>query len=273
MTSTGPFLRWAGGKSWLTKHLDIIVGDLNFNHYHEPFLGGAAIFFSIRHKKKAYLSDINSDLIDTYVAVRDQPQKVINKLIEFNNSEDDYYKVRGETFNDITERAAQFIFLNQTSYNGLYRVNKLGNYNVPYGFRKNWEYDIKRIHAASLLLKHANIKFGDFEANKYKIQCGDLVFIDPPYTVSHNNNGFIEYNKNLFSIQDQYRLSKYIDYIKKKDAYYILTNAAHEKIEEIFEKGDRRISLDRYSLIGGKESKRKKVSEYIFTNIQKGEIK
>jgi DNA adenine methylase len=209
-------LHWAGGKSWLIKHLEIIIGDLKFNHYHEPFLGGAAIFFSMEHKKKSYLSDINSDLIDTYIAVRDQPQKVINKLLEFNNSKDDYYLIRGGTFCDIAERAAQFIYLNQTSYNGLYRVNKLGKYNVPYGFRKNWEYNIQRINEASIVLKQANIKFGDFETNKYKIQRGDLIFIDPPYTVSHNNNGFIEYNKNLFSLQDQYRLSKYIDFIKIK---------------------------------------------------------
>ena len=93
------------------------------------------------------------------------------------------------------------------------------------------------------------------------------MFLDPPYTVSHNNNGFIKYNRNLFSLEDQKRLSKFIDYIKKKGAYYILTNAAHETVKEIFTKGDRLIELSRYSLIGGKESKREKVSEFIFTNI------
>ena len=110
----------------------------------------------------------------------------------------------------------------------------------------------------------------DFAARKYRIKTGDLVFLDPPYTVSHNQNGFIKYNQKLFSIKEQYRLSAYIDYIRKKGAYYVLTNAAHDTIFEIFDKGDRVITLDRNSLIGGKNSKRERISEYIFTNIPGG---
>lgn len=165
------------------------------------------------------------------------------------------------------ERAARFIYLNQTSYNGLYRVNRQGEYNVPYGFREQMVYDTDRIINASKQLRKTSISHGDFTINKYKIQQGDLVFLDPPYTVSHNNNGFIEYNQNLFSLDDQHRLSKYIDYVKKKNTYYILTNAAHNTIREIFDKGDRILELSRHSLIGGKNSDRKKITEYIFTNI------
>ena len=95
-----------------------------------------------------------------------------------------------------------------------------------------------------------------------------MVFLDPPYTVSHNKNGFIEYNQNLFSLEDQYRLKKYIDFIKNRGAYYILTNAAHDTIHDIFySNNDRLISLDRNSLIGGKKSKRGIIKEFIFTNI------
>lgn len=261
-----PFLRWAGGKSWLVKHLDEIIGDMQFPHYHEPFLGGGAIFLATRHTLRSYLSDANEDLIQTYIAVRDMPEGVIQFLEQFQNTETQYYTIRAERYDNPAQRAAQFIFLNQTSYNGIYRVNMQGQYNVPYGFR-NIKYDMQRILDASAALQNTNIKCGDFEVNKYIIKPGDLVFLDPPYTVSHNNNGFIKYNRHLFSLEDQYRLSRLIDYIKRKGAYYILTNAAHATIKQIFEKGDRRLELSRYSLIGGREAARQQVTEYVFTNI------
>ena len=262
-----PFVRWAGGKSWLVPHLTQLISAIDINHFHEPFLGGAAIFLALEHKKKSYLSDINDDLINAYIQIRDNPNQVIKILFAYQNTEDEYYRIRGLCFDDPIERAARFIFLNQTSYNGLYRVNRSGGYNVPYGFRESWHYDDKRVLQVSARLKKANIQCGDFEINKYKIKRHDLVFLDPPYTVSHNENGFIEYNKNLFSLDDQKRLCKFIEYIKRKDAYYILTNAAHPKIREIFGQEDQPIELMRHSLIGGKNSERKKITEYIFTNI------
>ncbi len=118
------------------------------------------------------------------------------------------------------------------------------------------------------MLKNTNISCGDFTINKYRIKERDLVFLDPPYTVSHNNNGFIEYNRDLFSLEDQHRLSIYIDYVKRKGAYYILTNAAHPSILNIFTKEeDRCVELKRNSLIGGRNAARQEVSEYVFTNI------
>ena len=185
------------------------------------------------------------------------------------NTKEDYYRIRDEITTDNTvENAARFLYLNQTSYNGLYRVNRKGKYNVPYGFRETWSYDVERIRVASAKLQNTRITTGDFEVNKYRIKANDLVFLDPPYTVSHNNNGFIAYNKNLFSLQDQHRLKKFIEYIKGKGAYYILTNAAHETIRDIFLKqGDRVVELQRNSLIGGRNATRAAISEYIFTNI------
>ena len=163
--------------------------------------------------------------------------------------------------------AARFIYLNHTSFNGIYRVNKNGDYNVPYGFRNVDYIEEEKIRSASSALQKANIFHGDFIDSLDNIKSGDLVFLDPPYTVSHNNNGFIKYNKTLFSLEDQIRLSKFIDSVKDKGAYYILTNAAHKIILEIFEKGDYCYELSRTSLIGGDKAKRGVVSEYIFTNI------
>lgn len=269
MPTIEPFVRWAGGKTWLIPHMPTIVGDLHIEHYHELFLGGGAIYFSMEHAKRSYLSDANSQLINTYIQVRDNPEELIEFFMQLPNTEDDYYRIRAEiTGDDTVENAARFLYLNQTSYNGLYRVNREGRYNVPYGFRANWVYDPERIRAASLRLQNTRISTGDFEVNKYRIKENDLVFLDPPYTVSHNNNGFIAYNQKLFSLEDQQRLKRFIEYIKAKGAFYILTNAAHETIREIFlTQGDRIVELQRNSLIGGRNAARAAISEYIFTNI------
>lgn len=264
-----PFLRWAGGKTWLIRDLSKIVNDnFVYNNYHEPFIGGGAMFLSLIHPKKVYLSDMNTDLINTYICIKNNPDKVISFLKTYENTEQFYYELRSKITDNEYEKAAQFIYLNQTSYNGLYRVNKKGEYNVPYGHRSKNFLEEEKLKKISCLLKSTNIKCGDFEIFKNEIEKNDLVFLDPPYTVSHNNNGFIKYNQQLFSLEDQVRLSKYIDYIKSVGGYYILTNAAHNEIDKIFDKGDRKLILRRPSLIGGKQSLRKYIEEYVFTNIE-----
>lgn len=267
-----PFVRWAGGKTWLLPHIPELLGNLHIEHYHEPFLGGGAVFFSLEHQKRSYLSDANIQLVNLYIQIRDNPEGLIALFQEMPNTEDDYYRIRAEfTSEETLANAARFLYLNQTSYNGLYRVNRAGQYNVPYGFRENWIYNLERIRVASRRLHNTRITAGDFEVNKYRIQENDLVFLDPPYTVSHNNNGFIAYNQNLFSLEDQRRLKRFIEYIKHKGAFYILTNAAHQTIRQIFlTPGDRIIELQRHSLIGGRNATRGEISEFIFTNIPEG---
>ena len=266
-TAIKPFLRWAGGKTWLLKHIKQITGETEFNNYHEPFLGGGAVFFSNTLIKIAFLSDLNEELINTYQVIKENPEEVISILKTYDNNEDFYYYLRKEKPIDKKVCAARFIYLNHTSFNGIYRVNKNGDYNVPYGFRNVDYIEEEKIRFASNALQKANIFHGDFIDSLDNIKSGDLVFLDPPYTVSHNNNGFIKYNKTLFSLEDQIRLSKFIDSVKEKGAYYILTNAAHKIILEIFDKDDYCYELSRTSLIGGDKAKRGVVNEYIFTNI------
>ena len=273
MPYTKPFLRWAGGKSWLIKHLNFIIGNQKFNNYFEPFLGGGAIFFYLSPPKIAYLSDLNSELIDTYIAIKESPEEVISYLKIYQNTAQDYYRIRQQHPTARAEIAARFIYLNQTSFNGLYRVNMKGEYNVPYGNRTKNFLEPEKLTAAANKLQNAVLKAGDFELIKDKISVGDLVFLDPPYTVSHNHNGFIKYNQKLFSLDDQYRLRRLIDYIKEKGAYYILTNAAHQTIFEIFhQESDNYYELSRASLIGGEKAARQNITEYIFTNIQGGSM-
>ena len=124
------------------------------------------------------------------------------------------------------------------------------------------------LRQVSLSLKKATLFHGDFLLTQQNIKKNDLIFLDPPYTVSHNDNGFIKYNQKLFSLDDQERLSKLIDFIKRKGAFYVLTNAAHTTILEIFEKGDLLIPLQRANLIGGTKAIRGHTTEYIFTNFK-----
>lgn len=269
-TAAKPFLRWAGGKRWFIKDILELTKDLKFNKYHEPFLGGGSIFFALK-PEKAFLSDLNSELIETYKVVKWAPKKLISHLNSYLNTEDEYYEIRKKQPQSVIEKAAQFIYLNNTSYNGIYRVNKNGIYNVPYGFKKNYSINETNILNVRSALKTATLTHGDFTCIEKNIAKNDLVFLDPPYTVSHDNNGFIAYNQRLFSLDDQKRLSNLIDFIKSEGAYYVLTNAAHDEIKKIFSKDDRLIELKRACTIGGLNAKREKVTEYIFTNVGKEE--
>ena len=263
-----PFLRWAGGKKWLIKHLDMLLPKDGFNQYFEPFLGGGSIFLAINPQKKSFLSDLNEELIQTYSTLKKSPELIIEKLKQFENTKKFYYRIREEQLFDPISKAARFIYLNQTSFNGIYRVNLKGKYNVPYGFRtKNFLEEAKLI-AVSKRLKNTTLSIGDFSKIKSKVREKDLIFLDPPYTVSHNDNGFIKYNQKLFTLKDQERLSNLIDHIKDQGAYYILTNAAHKKIDEIFSKGDFRYEKERASLVGGINAERGQIKEYVFTNVK-----
>lgn len=265
-TAARPFLRWAGGKRWLLPQLPQILGDLTFNAYHEPFLGGGSIFLGLLHSGRSFLSDLNAELIETYIQVRDNAMAVASELERHRNDEDYYYHLRAAKPNSAAARAARFIFLNHTSYNGIFRVNLRGDYNVPFGRRTPQMPTESDLLAVSDRLKESVIYAADFSECIEHVSSGDLVFLDPPYTVAHNYNGFVRYNQKLFSWADQTRLSALIDEIKKRDAYYILTNAAHSSISELFDKGDRRITTSRKNAIAGLTSSRGIATEYLFTN-------
>lgn len=260
-----PFLRWAGGKKWLVQR---IKDKLDINHYasyHEPFVGGGAVLFYFK-PQVAFISDMNDRLIQSYLMVRDNVEDVIKTISSFGKDEDSYYEVRGKKSDDPIFQASQFIYLNQLSYNGIYRVNKQGEYNVPWGKRMKYHFDFDNLRMVSLYLSKVQISTKDFGECLDDIENGSLVFLDPPYTHSKIENGFIQYNKTVFTIEDQERLSIMIDEIKQRGAYYILTNADHELIKAVFNKNDRIIPIKRNSGIGGKNAQRGEYEECIFTN-------
>lgn len=267
MERAQPILRWAGGKRWLLRTIREVIGDTPVARYHEPFLGGAAVFLGIR-PGTAFLSDLNEELVATYRCIRDYPEAVFRSLEKHENAAEHYYALRSARPEDEPSRAARFIFLNHTSFNGIYRVNLRGTYNVPYGNRtKINPPDHIDLLAVASRLRTATLSTGDFSQTVERVQRGDLVFLDPPYTVAHNQNGFVKYNQKLFSFDDQKRLSQYIDQVKQRAAFYIMTNAAHYSIANLFEKGDRRMVTRRRNNVGGADAARGTASEFLFTNL------
>jgi DNA adenine methylase len=261
-----PFLRWAGGKTWLKKSITNYLPH-SYNNYHEPFLGGGSIFFCTNHNVKSYLSDINKDLIYTYIQVREDVEEVIKFLKQFKNTESEYYKIRSSKFDNPYQKAAQFIYLNMTSFNGIYRVNRKGEYNVPFGHRYSIDFiQENNLRLSSKKLHNAKIKNCDFEEAFRLVEKNDFVFLDPPYTVAHAKNSFIGYNQKLFSLEDQYRLANCLIHLNRIGAHFILTNAFHVKIKEIYKNIGTFIPLTRMSLIGGKGALRQPIKEYLIKN-------
>jgi DNA adenine methylase len=267
-----PFLRWTGSKRWFTKdHLHKFLPTA-FNNYHEPFLGGGATFFYLKQKsnnpsRKYFLADSNEELINCYTQLQVNPEIVIDHLKTFRNTKDDYYLIRAKLLENDGLRAARFIYLNRTSFNGIYRVNNLGSYNVPYGNRPKVDFVTEKLlHESSQLLKGVSLSNKSFENSLDEIHKNDLVFIDPPYTIAHENNGFIEYNQKLFSWEDQLKLKCYIQEIEKKGAFYIVTNAHHSSITSLYEHLGTKKKLSRESKVGGRNKTRGIFNELVIYN-------
>lgn len=264
-----PFLRWAGGKRWLLQKIPEVLGPFQVGRYHEPFLGGGSIFFGLGPPGRSYLSDLNEELIETYQVVRGHPVEVARALHRHRNRLDHYYRVRDQRPKDPVARAARFIYLNHTSFNGVYRVNLDGRYNVPFGNRESPNFPtVNELVAISSRLRNVAFGAGDFAEALTKVKAGDLVFLDPPYTVAHNLNGFVKYNQRLFSFDDQRRLRAVVDEIRARKAFYLLTNAAHASISKLFDIAeDRRIEVARRNVVGGKNATRGTATEFLFTNL------
>jgi DNA adenine methylase len=259
----GPFLKWAGGKRWFAdRWLHLIPRD--YDRYVEPFLGSGAIFFALR-PAEALLSDLNPDLINCYRAIRDVPNTIAERLAEHQRLHDKayYYETRAAKPDDPIERAAWFIYLNRTCWNGLYRVNRKNEFNVPIGTKTSVVLPTDDFLRASRILSNVEILNQDFEETLDAVGDGDFVFVDPPYTVKHNLNGFLKYNDKIFSWADQLRLRDAVLRAAARGARILVTNANHVSIREIYDGVGRQQVVGRASVLAASAAHRSHTEELV----------
>ena len=257
-----PFIKWVGGKSSI---IDFLIKNLpkKYNNYYEPFLGGGALFFKLM-PKNAFLSDINTDLIITYNVVKKEVDKLVEKLKLFKKKHNKEYYLTVRSSFDLTDPitiAARFIYLNKTCYNGLYRVNKKGKFNVPIGSYINpLILDEETLMRDSLILANTTIENKSFE--KINPLKKDFIYFDPPYDSTFNG-----YNDKIFNEDKQIELSYFCRDLDKKGCYFMVSNSDNEKIRKLYENFNL-IELENLRTINCKGNDRGKKKELLIKNYE-----
>lgn len=269
-----PFVKWAGGKNGLINSLISFIPK-NFNSYFEPFVGGGALFFylknlNILNSKKIYLNDKNAELINAYKQIKINPNKLLEELeiLKNNHSKEYFYKIRNLDrdfdFYSLSEvfRAARFIYLNKTCFNGLCRYNAKGNFNTPIGSYKNPKiYDKDLIFSVHEVLKNVLITNKDFEVVSLKAKKGDFVYFDPPYYPLNKTSSFVSYTDN-FSANEQIRLYKLFKMLDCEGIKVLQSNSNTDFIKELY-KDFEIIEVISKRAINCKGDKRGKITELI----------
>lgn len=261
-----PFLKWAGGKSKLIQQYSKFFSQ-EYNTYYEPFLGGGAVFFHL-HPKNAVLTDINAELINVYCCVRDRVESLIEILAQHQqkHNKDYYYRIRSQTYKAEIKRAARIIYLNKTCFNGLYRENSQGKFNVPMGKYKNPQIcqpDLLR--SVSAALQSAEIKVRSFEEVVNHAKTGDFVYFDPPYHPISATSNFTAYSRYSFSEKDQIRLRDVFAELTNVGVKVMLSNSDCELIWELYKDFKIHQVLAARS-INSNASKRGKITELLVTS-------
>jgi DNA adenine methylase len=267
-TPATPILKWAGGKGKLLEQFaPHFLAAGNYKAYFEPFLGGGAVFFHLQHAP-SHLYDLNPHLIEVYTVVRDDVESLISALTPHLNQRDHFYAVRAQDPNTLmpVQRAARFIFLNKTCYNGLYRVNKGGQFNVPFGRNKNPTIcNAQALRAASQALKQATLTIADFTRVLADAQAGDLVYLDPPYAPLSHSAKFTSYTSNGFSTADQQRLAEVYQALHQRGCLLMQSNSNAPLIHELYK--DFHIhNISARRAINSKANGRAPITEVLITN-------
>ena len=254
-----PILKWPGGKRWLSSLLaDLIRNELE-NCYYEPFVGGGAIFLAV-NPPKAILSDINDQLIDFYRTCVKIPNEVVTRARRFSNVEEDYYVARSSRPRTPAGKAGRFLYLNRTCWGGIFRLNRQGEFNVPFGDSGRVICCRKAVCDAANRFKAAEFLCRDFSEAFEEAQAGDVVFADPPYTSRGQFNGFVRYNENKFSWEDQVRVSVSARSARNRGAFVIVCGSFHREVLALY-RNWWAVEIRRSSLVARDPDARRKVSE------------
>lgn len=268
----GPVLKWAGGKRQLLPELVKRVPDA-FAAYHEPFVGGGALFFELGSQgrlTRAYLSDINPSLIDVYLALRDCVDETIELLKQHRNEESYYYQIRALKPEELSlpARAARIIYLNKTCYNGLFRENRSGQFNVPFGLHKNPTIcDEPNLRAVSRQLQSVDISRRHFSSILETASPGDFVYLDPPYHPVSSTANFTSYDRNGFGVREQIQLRDVFRELTSRGVRVMLSNSDTPFIRELYA-GHLVFQVYASRFVNSKASCRGKVPEVIVCNYE-----
>ena len=237
---TYPIVKWVGGKRQLMFELLKNMPE-NYNRYFEPFIGGGALFFELQ-PDNAYISDMNEELINLYQVVRDNVDELITDLQKHDISKEYFMEIRNidrtEEYKNWSnvKKASRFIYLNRTCFNGMYRVNSKGEFNVPFGHYKNPRIlDENNLINCSNLLRRTEIKHADFSEILKKVKKGDFVYFDPPYVPLSETSSFTSYTKDGFDIDMQFKLRDVCDELDSMGVKFLLSNSDTKLVNELYE--------------------------------------
>lgn len=236
---TYPIIKWVGGKRQLMFEL-LKNMPKSYNRYFEPFIGGGALFFELQ-PQNGYISDMNEELINLYSVVRDDVYELIDDLNKHEVSKEYFLKIRNldrtEKYNSLSDvkKASRFIYLNRTCFNGMYRVNSQGQFNVPFGNYKNPRIvDAENLMNCSKLLKNTEICCADFSEILNKVQKGDFVYFDPPYVPLNETSSFTSYTKDGFDLDMQFKLREVCDALDSMGVMFMLSNSDTKLVNELY---------------------------------------
>ena len=237
---TYPIVKWVGGKRQLMFELLKNMPE-TYNRYFEPFIGGGALFFYLQ-PDNAYISDMNEELINLYQVVRDNVDELVADLQKHDISKEYFMEIRNidrteeyKNWSDV-KKASRFIYLNRTCFNGMYRVNSKGEFNVPFGHYKNPRIlDENNLINCSNLLQKTEIKHADFSEILKKVKKGDLVYFDPPYVPLSETSSFTSYTKDGFDMDMQFKLRDVCDELDSMGVKFLLSNSDTKLVNELYE--------------------------------------
>jgi DNA adenine methylase len=266
-----PFLKWAGGKRQLISQMYKYFPK-NFNKYIEPFIGGGAAYFYLK-PKLSILIDINEELINCYKVIKNNVEELIELLKTHKNEKGYYYRIReldrdDEKFAKLTniEKASRMIYMNRCCYNGLYRVNSKGQFNVPFGKYKNPNFcDEENLLAVNKVLENVKIIHGSFEISLDYAEKGDFIYFDPPYYPISKTSSFTSYTKENFGEDSQKKLLHIFKKLDEIDCNLMLSNSYNEYINDLY-KDYKIITLDARRAINSNAAKRGNIKVLLITN-------